>query len=94
MAAYDLRVNGNEVCVANEIQFLTPMSRAPAPPKDAKSAPKPGAAVPGPVSFLRYDLVANKAEGGERGLLKEPAKGAPKPPPMVRKLTCKLEEKK
>jgi hypothetical protein len=93
MAAYDLRVNGNDVCVATVMSFLSPMSRMPAPPKDAKP-PKPGAAVPGPVAFLRYDLVANKAEGGDRGIPKDPPKGAPKPPPPVRKLTCKYEEKK
>lgn len=94
MAAYDLRVNGNDVCVSNVMSFLSPLGRTPPAPKDAKTAPKPGAAVPGPVSFLRYDLVGNKAEGGERGIPKEPAKGAPKPPPQVRKLSCKYEEKK
>ena len=97
MAAYDLRVNGNEVCVANEIQFLSPMGRVPPPPKvDPKDpkAPKPGAAIPGPVQFLRFDLLGNKAEGGDRGVPKDPPKGAPKPAPMVRKLACKLEEKK
>lgn len=93
MGAYDLRVNGTEVCVASEIQFLSQIGRPPPPAKDAK-APKPGAAVPGPVAFLRYDLLGNKAEGGERGLPKDPPKTGPKPPPQVRKLTCKLEEKK
>lgn len=95
MAAYDLRVNGNEVCTAAMIQFLSPLGyRRPAPDKDAKPATKPGGAVPGPVAFLRYDLVAGKAEGGERGLPKDPPKGQPKPPPMVRKLSCKYEANK
>ena len=94
MAAYDLRVNGSEVCVANLISFLSPMGRYTPPPKDPKAAAKPGGAVPGPVSFLRYDLVGAKAEGGERGVPRDPPKGQPKPPPPVRKLTCKYEEKK
>ncbi|MBK8258670.1 MAG: hypothetical protein IPK82_39175 [Polyangiaceae bacterium] len=92
MAAYDLRVNGNEVCTANIIEFLSPLGRST--PKPGATPPKPGAPVPGPVAFLRYDLVGGKAEGGERGLVKEPPKGQPKPAPMVRKLTCKFEEKK
>ena len=95
MAAYDLRVNGNEVCTAGMVQFLSPLSYSrPSQPKDAKAATKPGGAVPGPVSFLRWDLVGAKAEGGDRGLPKDPPKGQPKPPPMVRKLTCKYDEKK
>ncbi len=95
MAAYDLRVNGNEVCAAGMIQFLSPLGYRPPPqPKDAKTPAKPGGVVPGPAAFLRYDLVGAKAEGGERGLLKEPPKGQPKPPPMVRKLACKYDEKK
>lgn len=95
MAAYDLRVNGNDVCIANIVEFLSPMGRTPAAPKDPKAAaPKPGAVVPGPVAFLRFDLIGNRAEGGDRGIPKEPAKGAPKPPPPVRKLSCKYDEKK
>ena len=94
MAAYDLRVNGNEVCVANMISFLSPISRYTPPPKDPKAPAKPGGAVPGPVSFLRLDLVGAKAEGGDRGIPREPPKGQPKPPPAVRKLTCKYDEKK
>jgi hypothetical protein len=94
MGAYDLRVNGNDVCVASTLSFLSQIGRYSPPPKDAKNAPKPGQPVPGPVAFLRYDLVGGKAEGGERAVLKEPAKGAPKPPPQVRKLSCKYDEKK
>lgn len=93
MASFDLRVNGKEVCVASEIQFLSSIGRPPPPPKDAK-APPAGSPVPGPVSFLRFDLLGNKAEGGDRGLPKEPPKTGPKPAPQVRKLNCKLEEKK
>lgn len=94
MAAYDLRVNGNDVCVAGLISFLSPIGRYTAPPKDPKAPAKPGGAVPGPVSFLRYDIVGSKAEGGDRGLPREPPKGAPKLPPAVRKLTCKYDERK
>jgi hypothetical protein len=94
MAAYDLRVNGNEVCVANLMSFLTPLGRYTPPPKDAKTPAKPGGAVPGPVYFLRYDLAGAKAEGGERGVPRDPPKGQPKPPPAVRKLTCKYDERK
>lgn len=95
MATYDLRVNGNDVCLASMIEFLSPLGyRPPPPPKDPKAAPKPGVVTPGPVAFLRYDLVGGKAEGGERGMPKEPPKGQPKPPPLVRKLSCKYDERK
>lgn len=95
MAAYDLRVNGNEVCAAHVIHALSPLGyRRPAQNTDTKAPTKPGGAVPGPVAFLRYDLIGAKAEGGERGLPKVPPKGQPKPPPMVRKLSCKYDEKK
>jgi hypothetical protein len=95
MAAYDLRVNGNEVCTASMVQFLSPLGyRPPAQPKDPKAAAKPGGAVPGPAAFLRFDLVGAKAEGGDRGIPRDPPKGQPKPAPMVRKLSCKYEEKK
>ncbi|MEZ4298844.1 MAG: hypothetical protein R3B70_28090 [Polyangiaceae bacterium] len=92
MAVYDLRVNGMEVCTSHIREFLSTISRPPARPNSA--APKPGAPIPGPAAFLRYDLSAGKAEGGERGIPRDPPKGQPKPAPLVRKLSCKYEEKK
>ena len=88
-------VSGSLAAEGSVIETLSPLGyRRPAPGTDTKTPAKPGGAVPGPVAFLRYDLIGTKAEGGERGLPKEPPKGQPKPPPMVRKLSCKYEEKK
>lgn len=76
ISLYDVRVAGENACVAGMSALVAPTHRS-APAKGAKPSPsKAGDA--GPVAFVRVDLAGQRAEGGERG----PA------PAKSRRLTC------
>jgi hypothetical protein len=84
LALYDLRISGNDACVAGLSAFLSPDRRARTPaPSAAKPAAK-GATTPprgaGPVAFVRADFAGKRAEGGDRGVA----------PSSVRRLSCAL----
>jgi hypothetical protein len=89
LSLYDLRLSSSEACVASITAMLSPDRRqrpaAPSAPKSAPKGKKPAAPAPtgGAVAFVRADLAARRAEGGERGL----------PPAPVRKLGCSLVAK-
>ncbi|MDI1446758.1 hypothetical protein [Polyangium sp. 6x1] len=84
-ALYDVRLSGNDACVAQVSTLYAPdrASARPTPPATpGKGAPP---AKKGPITFVRADFLGKKAEGGDRGL---PAKD------QVFKLSCALEERK
>jgi hypothetical protein len=85
-ALYDVRLSGMDACVAQLSTLFTPdrTPTRPAPPPPVKGA-KPPPAPKGPITFVRADFLAKRAEGGERGM---PGKDA------VRKVVCALEERK
>ncbi|WP_437752953.1 hypothetical protein [Sorangium sp. So ce1389] len=55
-AVYDVRVSGRDGCVAKIAALLE---------RDRRGEAQPGAA---PIAFVRADLAARRAEGGERGI--------------------------
>ncbi|MGK3978896.1 hypothetical protein WMF38_45165 [Sorangium sp. So ce118] len=83
-AVYDVRVSGRDGCVAKIAALLD---------RDRRGEAQPGAA---PLAFLRADLAARRAEGGERGIGE--AAGSPggmmrdraRPGPGARRLACSL----
>jgi hypothetical protein len=79
-ALYDVRLSGNDACVAQIAALVTPDRGAPPAAPDKKGGPKKG-----PVAFLRADFANKRGEGGERGVGIKDA---------MRRLTCSLEEKR
>ncbi|WP_437955451.1 hypothetical protein WME76_28570 [Sorangium sp. So ce119] len=85
-AVYDVRVSGGHACVAKIAALIDP---------DRRGEARPGA---GPPAFVRADLAARRAEGGELGI----GEGAGRPggtargtlrgttPPAARRLACSL----
>ncbi|MDC3962224.1 hypothetical protein [Polyangium jinanense] len=84
-ALYDVRLAGNDACIAQVSTLYAPdraSVRPPPPPTTGKGAVP---AKKGPITFVRADFLGKKAEGGDRGL---PAKD------QVFKLSCTLEDRK
>ncbi|WP_437935022.1 hypothetical protein [Sorangium sp. So ce341] len=85
-AVYDVRVSGRDACVAKIAALIEPERRAEAPP-----SARPGA---GEIAYVRADLAAQRAEGGERGIgegagrLGGTARGAVRG--ATRRLACSL----
>ncbi len=76
---YDVRVTGENACVAGMSALLSPSRRAGSTPAPPPKGAKPAAA--GPVAFVRIDLAGKRAEGGDRGTTA----------PKIRRFTCALE---
>jgi hypothetical protein len=82
VTAYELRLRAGGVCVAAVAERLVP----PLPSSASSGAPPPKKkATTGPVTFVRADLEAKRAEGGDLGVAKDAA---------VRGMTCALEERR
>jgi hypothetical protein len=82
-ARYDVFLTGADSCVAQLSATNNPDRSSSRPPPTLPGAAK--TPKKGPITFIRADFIAKRAEGGARGL---PAKDA------MHKLTCTLEERK
>jgi len=82
IALYDVRVRGEDACVAGVSALVTPKRHA-APRGGEAHEPAKGDKVKAPVGFLRADLVGQRAEGGDRGVL----------PASVSRMKCSLAPK-
>ena len=75
----DVRVRGEEACVAGVSALVTPRRHA-SPKGGEPHEPAKGSKAKAPVGFLRVDLVGQRAEGGDRGV----------PPASVSRMKCSL----
>ncbi len=85
-ALYDVRLDPAEACLAGVTAILMPdhqSAQAAVPAPTGKGKPPSRPAPASPAGFVRADLVAKRAEGGERGL----------PPAPMTRMTCVLAAK-